>query len=298
VETPQQSINSDLVRRLITDQFPQWSNLPIRSVARGGSDNRTFHLGDDMSVRLPSHQAYAGQIEVEQRWLPVLACALPLPIPQPLAMGEPGHGYAWKWSIYRWIPGEVASPEAIKSLPDFSRQLARFLVSLQKIDSTNGPRPGSQNFYRGGNLSIYDDQVRFSIAALDGRIDVRAADRAWREALSTCWEWSPVWVHGDVAMGNLLLTKGRLSGVIDFGQLAVGDPACDLAIAWTLMRDDSREIFRHLLGLDSATWHRGRAWALWKALILAAGVCKSSAAETLHSWQIIGNVLDDYVHEP
>jgi AraC-like DNA-binding protein len=111
---------------------------------------------------------------VEQRWLPVLACALPLPIPQPLAMGEPGHGYAWKWSIYRWIPGEVASPEAIKSLPDFSRQLARFLVSLQKIDATSGPRPGPQNFYRGGNLSAYPGaRVKMSEAATESLRNIR-----------------------------------------------------------------------------------------------------------------------------
>ena len=295
MESPERLIDSDLVRRLIADQFPQWANLPVRPVAQSGWDNRTFHLGEDMSVRLPSSQMYSRQVEVEQRWLPVLARALPLPIPQPLAMGEPDHGYPWKWSVYRWIPGEAASPGAINSLPEFSRQLAGFLVSLQKIDATNGPPPGPGNFYRGGNLSIYDNQARSAIAALDWRVNASAAERAWSAALTTNWERAPVWVHGDIAMGNLLLNHGRLSGVIDFGQLAVGDPACDLAIAWTLLRGESREVFRTALGLDSATWQRGRAWALWKAVILAAGMSKTTAAEGAHSWQVIDDVLNDYI---
>src|SRR5688572_6545436 len=109
MEFPERLIDSDLVRRLIADQFPQWADLPVRPVVRGGWDNRTFHLGENMSVRLPRAQTYSGQVEVEQRWLLVLGRALPLPIPQPLAMGEPGHGYPWKWSVYRWIPGDAAS---------------------------------------------------------------------------------------------------------------------------------------------------------------------------------------------
>jgi len=297
MEFPERLINLDLVRRLVTDQFPHWAGLPVRPVARSGWDNRTFHLGEDMSVRLPSAQAYADQVEVEQRWLPVLARAVALPTPQPLALGEPNYGYPWKWSVYRWIPGEAASPGAIKSLVEFSCQLATFLISLQRIDTANGPRPGPRNFYRGGNLSIYDNQTRAAIAALNGRINASAAERAWRAASTTYWEQSPVWVHGDMALGNLLLTDGRLSGVIDFGQLAVGDPACDLAIAWTLLRGESRTVFRSVLGLDSATWHRGRAWALWKALILAAGMSKTDGAEGPHSLQVIDDVLNDYAGE-
>jgi aminoglycoside phosphotransferase (APT) family kinase protein len=244
-----------------------------------------------MSVRLPSAQTYSAQVAVEQRWLPFLAPALPLRIPEPLAMGTPSHGYPWNWSVYRWIPGETANHESINSLPDFTRQLAAFLASLHQIDARGGPQPGPSNFYRGGNLSVYDDQARSAIVALTGRINTSAAHRVWSAALSTHWERPAVWVHGDVAVGNLLLNCGRLAAVIDFGQLAVGDPACDLAIAWTLLRGDNREAFRQTIGLDSSTWQRGRAWALWKALIIAAGMTTTNAEEGVLCWQVIDELL-------
>jgi aminoglycoside phosphotransferase (APT) family kinase protein len=244
-----------------------------------------------MSVRLPSAQAYAAQVAVEQRWLPFLAPFLALRIPEPLAMGTPAHGYPWNWSVYSWIPGEATSRENINSLPDFGRQLAKFLTSLQQIEAASGPRPGPDNFYRGGSLAVYDDQARSAIAVLGGRIDRSAAVRVWSAALCTCWNRPPVWVHGDIATGNLLLNRGCLAAVIDFGQLAVGDPACDLAIAWTLLRGDNREAFRKTLVPDPSTWERGRAWALWKAMIVAAGMTETNADEGMQCWQVIEEVL-------
>jgi aminoglycoside phosphotransferase (APT) family kinase protein len=288
------SVDSDLVRRLVASQFPQWADLPVKPVARSGWDNRTFHLGDDMSVRLPSAEAYSAQVAVEQRWLPFLAPSLPLRIPEPLAMGSPSHGYPWNWSVYRWIPGVASSQESINNLPDFVRELAAFLASLQQINAASGPQPGPTNFYRGGSLSVYDDQARSAIGALGGRINTSAADRVWSAAMSTCWDRPPVWVHGDIAIGNLLLNRGSLAAVIDFGQLAVGDPACDLAIAWTLLRGDNREAFRKALGLDSSTWQRGRAWALWKAMIVAAGITTANADEGVLCWQVIDEVLAEH----
>jgi aminoglycoside phosphotransferase (APT) family kinase protein len=215
-------------------------------------------------------------------------------IPEPLAMGTPGHGYPWNWSVYRWLPGEATSQENVSSLPDFSRQLAAFLVRLQQIDTASGPQPGADNFYRGGSLKVYDDQARSAIAALGGRINKGVADRVWSAALRTRWERPPVWVHGDIAMGNLLLNRGRLAAVIDFGQLAVGDPACDLAIAWTLPRGDSREVFRKTLELEPSTWQRGRAWALWKAVIVAAGMTTTNADEGAPCWKVIDEVTAEH----
>jgi aminoglycoside phosphotransferase (APT) family kinase protein len=206
-------------------------------------------------------------------------------------MGTPGCGYPWRWSVYRWIPGESSTRESIDNLPDFVRELAAFLASLQRIDATSGPQPGPTNFYRGGNLSVYDDQARCAIAALNGRINTSAAKRVWDAALSTRWERPSVWVHGDIAMGNLLLHHGKLAAVIDFGQLAVGDPACDLAIAWTLLRGDNRDAFRKALGPDSSTWQRGRAWALWKAMIAAAEMTTTNANEGVLCWQVIDEAL-------
>jgi aminoglycoside phosphotransferase (APT) family kinase protein len=287
-------IDEALVRSLIDTQFPHWSHLPIQPVAQGGWNNKTFHLGTHMLVRLPSAAGYAAQVEKEQRWLPILAPLLPLRIPTPLALGAPANGYPWKWSVYEWIDGEVALPKRIINLCDFATRLARFLVALQGIDSADGPRPGLHNFYRGGSLITYDAQTRQAIAMLKDKIDVDAATEIWHAALTATWHGKPVWVHGDVSLGNLLVQEGRLSAVIDFGILGVGDPACDLAMAWTLFQDESRDAFHATLNLDADTWARGRGWALWKALILAAGLTNSNAIEAANPWRIIDEVIADH----
>jgi aminoglycoside phosphotransferase (APT) family kinase protein len=245
-------------------------------------------------VRIPSSKWYAAQVEKEQQWLPKLAPHLPLPIPVPLAMGEPGEGYPWNWSIYKWLEGETAATAQIANLRDFASDLARFLSALQSIDARDGPIAGQHSFYRGGPLKTYDTETRKAIAALKDKIDVDAATRVWEAALATSWQGPPVWVHGDISSGNLLLQDGRLSAVIDFGQLAVGDPACDLALAWTLFEGKSREVFRTMLPLDDGTWARGKAWTLWKALILAAGITDSNTAEAPQALRIIDEVLADY----
>lgn len=287
-------IDATLVHRLVATQFPQWGDLPVRQVACSGWDNRTFHLGEHMLVRLPSAASYAGQVEKEHRWLPWLAPFLPLPIPVPLAMGAPADGYPWNWSIYRWLEGDTAAFAPIVDLRVFAASLAQFLIALQHLDPTDGPLPGPHNFYRGGALVTYDAEVRLAIAALKGKIDVAAAVEVWEVALAATWNSSPVWIHGDVSAGNLLVQEGRLSAVIDFGMLAVGDPACDLAIAWTLFEGESREVFRAMLPLDTGTWARGRAWTLWKALIIAAGLTDANAVKTAQNWRIIDEVLADH----
>jgi aminoglycoside phosphotransferase (APT) family kinase protein len=284
-------IEVSLVRRLVATQFPQWAHLPITPVAFGGWDNRTFHLGEQMTVRLPSAEAYALQVAKEQRWLPRLAPRLPLPIPVPLAMGQPAAGYPWHWSVYRWLDGETATIERIADLRQFATDLADFLVALYRIDPTGGPPPGPHNFFRGGSLTVYDGETRQAIAALDGTIDTEAATAVWEAALAATWRGSPVWVHGDVAAGNLLVQDGRLTAVIDFGCASMGDPACDLAIAWTLLSGESRETFRAALPVDDATWARGRGWTLWKALITLAALPGTNALAASTSRRIIDDVL-------
>ncbi|MBA3814277.1 MAG: aminoglycoside phosphotransferase family protein [Alphaproteobacteria bacterium] len=290
-------IDAALVRRLVATQFSQWKDLPVRPVVHGGHDNRTFHLGEHMLVRMPSAAEYAAKVEKEQQWLPRLAPLLPLPIPTPLAMGEPGEGYPWEWSIYRWIEGNTAAIFPIADLNDFASSLAEFLTALQRIDTTDGLQPGPHNFYRGGPLMTYDGETRQAIASLKDKIDVEAVTGVWETALATTWRDAPVWVHGDVSVGNLLVKEGKLSAVIDFGGLAVGDPACDLAIAWTLFKGERREAFRALLPLDAGTWARGRAWTLWKALIVAAGLTETNAVEAAHAWRTIEEVLADHKSE-
>jgi aminoglycoside phosphotransferase (APT) family kinase protein len=292
-----QHIDISLVSRLIAAQFPRWADLPIRPVEFGGWDNRTFHLGDHMMVRLPSAAKYAQQAEKEHRWLPKLAPLLPLPIPVPLAMGVPADVYPWHWSVYRWLEGENAAIERIADLRRFAVTLAQFLVALQRIDAVGGPLPGPHNFFRGGPLTVYDGEVRQAIAVLDGKIDAGAAIAVWKAALAATRRSSPVWFHGDVSAGNLLIKKGRLSAVIDFGCSGVGDPACDLSITWTFFQGEGREAFRAALPVDNAAWARGRGWTLWKALIkLAEFPGTNFHEETRKPRQIIDDVLADHKH--
>ena len=286
-------IDVTLVRRLISTQFANWAHLPIRPCEPGGWDNRTFHLGDHMSVRLPSAERYVAQVEKEHRWLPYLAPLLPLPIPVPLALGAPDGDYPWPWSVYRWLEGETASPDRVQDLRSFAVDLARFLTALQRIDATDGPLAGPHNFFRGGALATYDGQTRKAIEALDDELDTDAVTAVWETALASTWSRAPVWIHGDVAAGNLLVGKGSLCAVIDFGSCGIGDPACDLAIAWTLFGGESREALRAALPLDRATWARGRGWALWKALITWAARIDDSL-EAPRARRIIDEVLADH----
>jgi aminoglycoside phosphotransferase (APT) family kinase protein len=286
-------IDASLVRRLIAAQFPFWAHLPVRPVAPGGWDHVTFHLGDDMSVRLPRAAQYAAQVAKEHHWLPRLAPFLPLPVPVPLARGNPGEGYAWHWSVYRWLEGEVASIERIADAREFAASLAHFLTCLQRIDPSGGPAPGPHNFNRGGPLATYDAETRAAITALSGIIDAEAANAIWDAALAATWHGSPVWLHGDVAATNLLITAGRLSAVIDFGCSGVGDPACDLTIAWTLFAGASRDVFRAAMPLDGSTWARARGWALWKALITLVAPVGPYAADAPWARHVVDELLAD-----
>jgi aminoglycoside phosphotransferase (APT) family kinase protein len=287
-------IGVSLVARLVAEQFPQWAHLPIRPVESPGWDNRTFRLGDEMSVRLPSAERYVQQVEKEHRWLPELARQLPLAIPAPLAKGAPGAGFPWPWSVYRWIDGEMATKANSPSLSEFAVALAGFLSALQAIDARDGPAAGPHNFWRAGPVATYDGEARQAIEALEGEIDTDATTEVWELALASHWQGRPVWAHGDVSSGNLLVRDGRLSAVIDFGSSGVGDPACDLYIAWTFFEGESREAFRRALPLDAETWQRGRGWTLWKALIMLSKHVHRDPAEEAIWRRVIDEVLADY----
>jgi aminoglycoside phosphotransferase (APT) family kinase protein len=290
-------IDERLARRLVASQFPQWAGLPVRRVELDGVDNRTFRLGRQLTLRLPAGDWYALQVEKEQRWLPRLAPQLPLPIPAPVAKGEPGEGYPYAWSVYRWLDGEPAGERSIGDLTAFASALAAFLVALARIDAGDGPPPGPHNFYRGGPLSTYADETLRAIDALGDEIPGDAAKRVWDDAMARSWRRDPVWFHGDVATGNLLLRDGRLGAVIDFGCSGVGDPACDVVIAWTLLSGASRDAFRSALGVDRDTWSRGRGWALWKALITLVGQLDGDPRGAAVSRRVVDRVLADRAGE-
>jgi aminoglycoside phosphotransferase (APT) family kinase protein len=222
----------------------------------------------------------------------VLAPRLPLPIPVPLATGTPGCGYPFRWSVRRWLDGEPATLGRIGSMPEFAAAVARFVVALQAVDAVGGPTAGEHSFYRGASLTYYDDQTRQSVALLRDTIDAYRALEVWDAALDATWQARPVWVHGDVATGNLLVRDGQLAAVIDFGTCAVGDPACDLVIAWTFLTRNSRAVFHEIVGQDDGTWARARGWALWKALISLAGSDGDPATDA-HNRFVIAEVLAD-----
>ncbi|MFL6141436.1 MAG: aminoglycoside phosphotransferase family protein [Labedaea sp.] len=287
-------IDAGLVRRLIRAQFPQWSELPVTPVELDGWDNRTYRLGAELTVRLPTAEHYTPAIEKEHRWLPVLAPALPLPVPVPVAKGVPGAGYPFPWSVRRWLDGEPASRARIADRSAFARSVGGFLLALQRIDPTGGPVAGTHSFYRGASLSHYDDETRRSLRALDGQLDTESAARVWTTALDADWSGPPVWFHGDVASGNLLVRDGKLAAVIDFGTSGVGDPACDLVIAWTMFGGDSRAALRGAVGHEPATWARARGWALWKALITLAGDRGAAGPGAAANRQLVHEVLADH----
>jgi aminoglycoside phosphotransferase (APT) family kinase protein len=287
-------INAALVSRLVTSQFPQWADRPITHVEVDGWDNTTFRLGEDMSVRLPSGDVYALQVEKEHKWLPILAAHLPLRIPEPLAKGVPALGYPRPWSVYRWLEGSSATVAAIGDLVGFAIDLAAFLAALYRIDPAGGPPPGKHNFFRGGPLTTYDSEAREAISILSGEVDGHRATQVWEAALGAAWNGSPVWVHGDVSAANLLVVDGRLCAVIDFGSSGVGDPACDVTIAWTLLFGQSRRAFRDRLPVDEATWVRGRGWALWKALITLVHFQKAKPDGAVAARRVVDDVLVEH----
>jgi aminoglycoside phosphotransferase (APT) family kinase protein len=287
-------ITAELVTLLIAEQFAQWAGLPVRRVELDGVDNTTFRLGDALSVRLPSADAYAEQVEKEHRWLPVLARQLPLPIPEPLAKGVPGRGFPRPWSVYRWIDGEPAASASIADLPQFAADLAGFLAALYAIDPSGGPWPGTHNFHRGGPLAFYDGQTQDALAELRGHIDTGLAAEVWQVANEAAWDGKPGWFHGDAQPGNLLVRDGRLSAVIDFGTSGVGDPACDTTIAWTFFTGQSRQLFKERLPADAATWARGRGWAVWKAMIVLVGELRDDPEGAAYTTRVIEAILADH----
>jgi aminoglycoside phosphotransferase (APT) family kinase protein len=288
-------IDATLVSRLIAAQFPRWANLSIRAVQSAGTDNALYRLGDEMVVRLPRIHWATEQVDKEQRWLPKLAPFLPVAIPIPLAMGVPGEDYPWHWSIYKWLEGETPSIEQLANPSQVAADLAQFILTLQRIDIRDGPPSGSHDLARGKPLELRDTYTREAIATLDGAMDTDALIEAWEDALKAPrWDQAPVWLHGDMLPGNLLIKYSRLSGVIDFGALCIGDPACDLMIAWNLFSAEIREEFRALLGVDDPTWARGRGWALSQALIFIPYYAKSNHVGVSYARRAINEVLSDF----
>ena len=283
-----------LVKRLITAQFPQWADLPILRVRSAGTDNALYRLGEDKVVRLPRIDWAIGQVEKESYWLPKLAPFLPFALPVPLVKGKPGEGYPWEWAVYQWLEGESASPENIPDLSQMAQDVARFISALQHIDTTNAPLAMDKGLC-GAPLSTRDEDTREAMVVLKDKIDSKLALTIWEESLHAPeWDKEPVWFHGDLLPGNLLVKDGRLHAVIDFNGLGAGDPACDLMLAWGLFSGESRETFRNVLGVDAATWARGRGHALSQAVIFIPYYLNTNPVGVANALRTVNEILAEY----
>ncbi|MFD3523263.1 aminoglycoside phosphotransferase family protein [Streptomyces sp. NPDC058653] len=289
-------IDAALVKRLVAAQFPRWSGLPVVPVEVDGWDNRTYRLGDSMTVRLPTAAGYVPAVDKENRWLPRLAPSLPVAVPTVLGRGVPGEGYPFPWSVRGWVPGETARRERVRDMSRFAVDLAEFLAALRRCDVTDGPVAGEHSFYRGAPPAHYDEETRRCLDALKGQVDTDRAAAVWEAALAAEWHGDPVWFHGDIASGNLLVADGRLTAVIDFGTAGVGDPACDLVIAWGMFAGEDREAFRRAVGQDDGTWARARGWALWKSLLVLSQTIDTDEDLAAVNRRVIDEVLADHDH--
>ncbi len=285
----------DLAHKLILKQFPEYAHLPITSVESQGHDNRSFRLGDEMLIRMPTDEQYALKVAKEQELLPKLKNHLSFEIPAPIKMGTPSVDYPYPFSIYKWLEGKsinLINKDGI-DLETLAQTLAKFLKELQAIKDVDGPKPGQHNWWRGDHVSVYDKGAKEQIAKLTGIIDTEKAIDLWERACNTRWSKPPVWIHGDYAIGNMLMRNGKLSAIIDFGGMGMGDPACDLVIAWGFLEGKSREIFINEMNLDKDIWARAKAWALWKATFVLCELEDKNSADAIKQLQIINEVISD-----
>ncbi|MBZ4017800.1 aminoglycoside phosphotransferase family protein [Streptomyces purpurogeneiscleroticus] len=286
-------IDVGLVRRLVGAQFPRWAGLGVEPVDSAGTSNAMYRLGGDIVVRLPRTAGSAEDVAKEHEWLPRLAPRLPVAVPVPLGKGVPGEGYPWHWSVYRWLPGRARSAPGLGLGLDaglFAKDLAEFVGALRRIDTAGGPPS-----YRSEPLAARDAATRGDVEALRGVIDTETATAAWEEALRAPAPDGPaVWIHADLQPGNVLVEDGRLSAVIDFGCLGLGDAAVDLLAAWYLLPVDARAVFRTAVAADDAAWARGRGWALSVALAELRYYRVTNPVMAAIARHVIGEIVTDH----
>ncbi|MGI5522202.1 aminoglycoside phosphotransferase family protein [Micromonospora sp. CA-259024] len=264
----QVDLSVDVVAALVAAQFPQWRALPIRPLASTGTVNALFRLGTEIVLRFPlqptADPELRAELRREQEYARLLAAHLPVPVPEPLGLGGPGEGYPGPWTAYRFIPGEPARFDRIGDPTTFARDLAGVVIALRGIDTGRRAWSGSG---RGGPLAAQDAGVRSALSVSGELTDTARLAEVWDRCRDTPrYDVADVWIHADLMPGNLLVRDGLLTAVIDLGTVNVGDPAVDLMPAWNLLDAGSRETYRRALGVDDATWERGRGWALVQAI--------------------------------
>jgi aminoglycoside phosphotransferase (APT) family kinase protein len=272
------AVDAHLVRRLLREQHPDLADRRLRRIGTGW-DNAVFRLGSDLTVRVPRRELGARLMATELRWVPFLAPRLPLPVPTPVRAGEPSTFYPWRWAVCAHVPGTPPGAAAFtgRAGARAADALAGFLGALHVVAPVDAPRSP----FRGVPLAQRSDSVT---RALDGAPDAQRSriEWAWAEALGAPGHAGPDrWLHGDLHGLNVLATRRRITGVIDFGDLCAGDPATDLASGWLLLDDPGRQRLRGVLAVDDATWARARGWALFFGLMFLAHSADSPANEAI-----------------
>jgi aminoglycoside phosphotransferase (APT) family kinase protein len=288
-------INADLVRRLVADQFPHLSDLPVTEFKSTGTVNLIYLLGDELCLRLPRVRRWASGLERECQWLPLLAPSLTLQVPEPVARALPTSYYPFSWAIFRWIDGQTYTADRVDDERQAAADLAQFVAELRSndlppIDDTRpyGGRP---------SLAEQDADVRNWIAQAGDLIDGPAVTAAWEDALSgPAWDGTYTWIHGDLLPPNLLVKDGRLRAVIDFGATGRGDPATDLNPAWSVFGPAGRRVFRDLVGADDETWRRGRGIAIGQAAGLVPYYAVTNPGLSALGRRMLREILADICH--
>ncbi len=288
-------IDASLVTRLLAEQFPHWADRPIRAVAESGTDNVTFRAGEDLSVRLPRTPRTRGQVEKDLTWLPRLAPALPLAVPEPLAIGSPSEEFPFTWGVYRWLDGTSFRLDRLDDPSAAARDLAEFIHHLQAIDTTGAPVPPDDPFSRGTPLAPRDELFRAAVEELRDEFDPALLLDAWEASLAVgAWTGPPRWIHGDLMPGNVLVSGGKLTAVIDFATAQAADPAGDLLAAWYLFDGDSRRAFREALTIDEHAWIRARGWTLSLTVIALPYYRRRKPAAVRDAAPLIADLLADF----
>ena len=282
-----------LVRQLVDTQFPQWKDLPLTLVeSRRGMNSAICRLGQDMVVRLPRLKDIADTVDKEHWWLSKFASFLPLTIPVPIVKGLPTEDYPWHWSVFPWIHGE---PDAATDYYQVATMLGQFIAALQRIDTTGELLGDVRKEHRSLEL-VADESVRAAIHSLQDVLDTTAVTTVWEDALQTpVWSGStPVWQHGDLHSRNLLFEQGKLTAVIDFNSLGLGDPAIDLVVSWHLLPSEMRNVFRAAVSVGDETWVRARSHVLSFALMALAYHLNRNTLIADQARQTINDILYDY----
>jgi len=289
-------IDEHLVRHLLKNQCPQWSNLLLSPLKSTGTDNALFRLGSKYVVRLPRVEWSPGlnkkNIDKEYEWLPKIAQQLRIPISLPIFKGSPDKEYPYPWLISLWAEGVNINFESNDEYKELAIELAGFLNQMHKIALNGGPT--SRRGIRLNN-KILNTETRNAIIQLSNELDTQQISNLWDELSNIpYWDKDLVWVHGDFLPGNILVENGHLSAVLDFTDVGMGDPACDLVIAWALFNPVSRQVFReNLENIDNNTWERGRGWALSIALIMLPYYKHSNLVLATLARRMLANVLGD-----